>query len=628
MPGADALSNKEILTTWGNPPFLQKINRKYPIFTLKDLDSFFFLFFDNMASLIGILAAMIDISKICLNCWGPTCHAGTAATIGGVSYTNLQYLTAWEDMVFFRCLPGIGVAIIFGNCWYAWMAFKLAGYENRTDVTALPYGVNTPAGFLAAFSVMLPLSFGYVSEGPEGWAEKCWQGTATAMFVCGLFEICGAWAGPILVKYTARMAFFTPIAGVGFVWLGFVPFIDVMAEPVIGALPLVIVFIGFFSNKGKGTGFFGIPKLDSFNFLFIVFFGTLFKYLEFGKYTGDRATMWAAVEAKAERYAGKNEMRPFLSLGGFDNVDRFVSIVFPVAIQSFIETMENVEMAAIKGDSYNMKEAMMADGLGTIVGACFGSPLPTTVYIGHSRHKASGATAGYSLLNALVYLILTMSGIFPLIYEFVDKVSVGCSLVAVGLIVFQDTIERSNARHAPALACGLFFIIADPWNFDMRDASTAYCTRSMARANGLKNMWPGGGILCSLVVPAILCDIIDSKYLRGSAWAAAGCIFSLFGLMHGNNPIHPDKSVALAGTAAGEGELTTTWDDPGKLNEGWRFCIMYSIICVYLFLHAVVRKVKPDWIPAYTPGNGYPDDADDPTIGGGKGKAAAVSAEA
>ena len=265
-------------------------------------------------------------------------------------------------MVFFRCLPGIGVAIIFGNCWYAWMAYKLAGYENRTDVTALPYGVNTPAGFLSAYSVMLPLSFSYLSEGPDKWAEKTWQGCATAMFVCGCFEICGAWAGPILVKYTARMAFFTPIAGVGFVWLGFVPFIDVMAEPIIGALPLVIVFIGFFSNKGKGCGFFGIPKLDSFNFVFIVLFGTLFKYLEFGKYpimagaSPTRASMWAAVEAKGERYSGKNEMRPFLSLGGFADVDRFVSIVFPVAIQSFIETMENVEMAAIKGDSYNMKE--------------------------------------------------------------------------------------------------------------------------------------------------------------------------------------------------------------------------------------------------------------------------------
>eukprot|EP00965_Chrysotila_dentata_P182624 6030111-Pleurochrysis_carterae.AAC.4 len=67
------------------------------------------------------------------------------------------------------------------------MAGKLAAYEDRTDVTALPvtaatranrrdslhlpgcdfvcayaqYGVNTPAGFLSSYSIMLPLAFKY-----------------------------------------------------------------------------------------------------------------------------------------------------------------------------------------------------------------------------------------------------------------------------------------------------------------------------------------------------------------------------------------------------------------------------------------------------------------------------------
>jgi len=27
-----------------------------------------------------------------------------------------------------------------------------------------------------------------------------------------------------------------------------------------------------------------------------------------------------------------------------------------------------------------------------------------------------------------------------------------------------------------------------------------------------------------------------------------------------------------------------------------------------------VRKFKPDWVPAFTPGNGYPSDDLDPTI--------------
>eukprot|EP00965_Chrysotila_dentata_P213776 6187830-Pleurochrysis_carterae.AAC.1 len=71
-------------------------------------------------------------------------------------------------------------------------------------------------------------------------------------------------------------------------------------------------------------------------------------------------------------------MGAFITLEGLSDVGDSVSIVLPVAIQSFIETMENVDLAAALGDSYNLREAMLADGLGTIVGALFGATLPTT----------------------------------------------------------------------------------------------------------------------------------------------------------------------------------------------------------------------------------------------------------
>ena len=63
-----------------------------------------------------------------------------------------------QSMVFGKVCPGIGVAILVGNFWYAWMAAKLSAYDGgRMDVTALPYGINTPAGFLTCYLVMLPI---------------------------------------------------------------------------------------------------------------------------------------------------------------------------------------------------------------------------------------------------------------------------------------------------------------------------------------------------------------------------------------------------------------------------------------------------------------------------------------
>ena len=63
------------------------------------------------------------------------------------------YYQAFADMVFQRVCPGIGCALLFGNIWYAIMAAKLSRKENRSDVTALPYGVNAPAGFLMVYMV-------------------------------------------------------------------------------------------------------------------------------------------------------------------------------------------------------------------------------------------------------------------------------------------------------------------------------------------------------------------------------------------------------------------------------------------------------------------------------------------
>ena len=53
-------------------------------------------------------------------------------------------------------------------------------------------------------------------------------------------------------------------------------------------------------------------------------------------------------------------------------------------------------------------------------------------------------------LNAFVYFILFNVGIFPVFYELLDPVSIGVILIIVGLIIYQQAIEVSAARHMPA----------------------------------------------------------------------------------------------------------------------------------------------------------------------------------
>ena len=578
------------------PPIFIGINRaevKYPFFKAPDFNSFMFLFFDNLSSLLAILLALsYDIPRITRSCWGPFMDCWE---------TEAPYIAAWEDVVWFKITPGIGFAIAFGNLYYAWMAYKLAGYEKRVDVTALPYGINTPAGFLTAYNIMLPVLFYYRFDSPTTdpvmWADQGWKAGVAACFTGGCFEIAGAWLGPILATIFTRAALYCPISCVGFVWLGLNPFIGLMAEPIKAAMPIALAFVGFYANRGKGLPFLGVPVFQQMTFPFILFFGCLTFWLGLGKFDATVPELWAVVEARAG-YAFKNQMAPFVGLAGFgvNGVTKALTIVLPVSLAAFIETMENVELAAQKGDQYNMREAMICDGIGSCVGAIFGSIVPTTCYIGHSRHKAIGATSGYSVVNGLTYFFLCMTGLLPVLAALVDPTAVATSLVIVGLMIVQDAVELTHPRHIPAYCCGLFFVIADPWNFDLRDVTTAYCTRSADRMHGLKNMFPGGGIFCSLMTTQVLCDLSDAKFFKCAMFSAASVILCLFGLMHGNNPVEVGGGLLHFGHA-GEGELTVAYMDgtyKTGLNEGYRFCIMYFIIFCYCMVHAGIQKMSPD----------------------------------
>ena len=45
-----------------------------------------------------------------------------------------------DDIVFGRILPALGIALPIGNLYYAYLAYRLAKAEGRSDVTAMPYG--------------------------------------------------------------------------------------------------------------------------------------------------------------------------------------------------------------------------------------------------------------------------------------------------------------------------------------------------------------------------------------------------------------------------------------------------------------------------------------------------------
>src|SRR5689334_11047663 len=53
-------------------------------------------------------------------------------------------------------IPGTALGVLLGDLVYTWMAFRLARRMGRTDITAMPLGLDTPSTIGVAFFVLLP----------------------------------------------------------------------------------------------------------------------------------------------------------------------------------------------------------------------------------------------------------------------------------------------------------------------------------------------------------------------------------------------------------------------------------------------------------------------------------------
>jgi AGZA family xanthine/uracil permease-like MFS transporter len=119
--------------------------------------------------------------------------------------------------VFACILPGAAVSILVGNVFYAWQAHRLAARTGRNDVTALPFGINTPSLLVYIFFVMAPV---YAKTNS---AEAAWRMGLFACLGSGLIELFGAFVAGWIRRRTPRAALLSTLAGIaiGFISMKF-----------------------------------------------------------------------------------------------------------------------------------------------------------------------------------------------------------------------------------------------------------------------------------------------------------------------------------------------------------------------------------------------------------------------
>ncbi|MFN3542085.1 MAG: regulator, partial [Rhodococcus sp. (in: high G+C Gram-positive bacteria)] len=278
-------------------------------------------------------------------------------------------------------LPALGIALILGNLYYMVLARRLAKRENRTDVTALPYGPSVPHMFIVVFVVMLPV---YLATGD---AVQAWAAGLAWAFMIGIIVMIGAFVGPYIRRITPRAAMLGTLAGISITFIAMRPAAQMWEAAWIGLPVLAIILIGFFTDvKLPGNIPVGLAAL---------LVGTAIGWI------GGYMSVPDVTEAASNIALGLPDLRLDLLLDGLGNLAPLLATAIPLGVYNFTEAMSNVESASAAGDNYNLRSVLLADGFGAVVGSAFGSPFPPAVYIGHPGWKDAGGRTGYSVASGV-----------------------------------------------------------------------------------------------------------------------------------------------------------------------------------------------------------------------------------
>jgi adenine/guanine/hypoxanthine permease len=502
--------------------------KRLPVLCKGDLDGFFGLAVDNLVQLLLIVTFC---SSFC-----------------GMTGPDAKFIYA-------HILPGAGVSLLIGNLFYALQAHWVARREGRDDVTALPFGINTPSLLVYIFFVMAP-----------AWkethnAEYAWRLGLIACLGSGLIEFSGAFLAERLRRNTPRAALLSTLAGIAIAFIAMTFALQIWQRPLVAMVPMAIVLITYFSRTRFPLGLPGG--------LLAILAGTALAWL-LTSLGGWLPAGW--VEVPMSRAAVQQAWHihgwyhplwvwPAIQqtlLQDWKTVITLLSVIIPMGLFNVIGSLQNIESAEAGGDVYATGPSLAVNGIGTIAAACFGSCFPTTIYIGHPGWKGLGARAGYSTLNGLVMTAICLTGTVGLISKVVP-LEAGIAIVLwIGIVITAQAFQATPARHAPAVAIGLFPAIA-AWGATIvlgafitaGLGASARTMQQVLQAGGLNsevngflihgmNILERGYIFTCMIAAAIAAFLIDRRFLHAAWWALAAAALTFAGLMHayqlkGNN---------------------------------------------------------------------------------------------
>ncbi len=470
-----------------------------------------------------------------------------------------------SGFVLTRMIPGTAIGVLVGDLIYTAMAFRLARRTGRSDVTAMPLGLDTPSTFGSVFLVLGP-AFAHASRAveqggmgldAEGAARHAWFVGVAMILASGLFKLaCAPFSGWIR-RAIPRAGLLGSLAAIALVIISLMPLLDVVAQPVAGLVSLAVILACLtarFELPGRLPGALGALLIGC-----LVYYGMGLAGLGPG--------LGSEPPSTALRFVLPMPMGEWSTWFGLHWAEAlgYLPVALPLALATVVGGIDCTESAAAAGDDYPTGQIIAFEGISAIVGGLFGGVIQSTPYIGHPAYKAMGARAAYTLATAIFVGLAGVLGYFDWIFFVIPKAVVFPILIFVGLEIASQSFRATPTRHFPALALACVPALAYLVNITMGQVvgdsgkSVAEFRPEVAHLIETITVLSGGFLVTSLLWATWLAWLVDGRARAAALALVIAGGLSLVGVIHSPLPsspvLSPDRAMAQLRDPANPADL-------------------------------------------------------------------------
>jgi adenine/guanine/hypoxanthine permease len=478
------------------------------------------------------------------------------------------------EIVFGRMFPGTAFGVLVGDLAYTALAVRLARRSGRSDVTAMPFGLDTPSTIGMALLVLGPAFAKFRAAGldPSAAGLETWYLGMAATATMGAVKLVLSFAGRAVRRMIPTAGLLGSLAGIALMLIGFFPMVDLLQVPIVGFLTLGLVLYALVA-KGSIPG--GLPGV-----LFAVIVGTLLYYgLGYLHLPGMHIP---APTLPPVRLAFPHPDPGILR--GFRDLGDYLPLIVPFALLTVVGGVNNTESARVAGDDYDVRSILLAEAAATLLAGMAGGVAQTTPYIGHPAFKEMGARSGYTLLTGVFIGVGGILGFLANLIESIPLAVLAPVLVFLSLNITVQAFTAVPVRHAIAVAISFFPSIARLLTIELSDpkfiSPKTFAQLLLAPDRGLPMLsvivaLGNGFIITATLWAAFVVEMTEHRLRRAAGYLAAGGLLSFFGIIH---------SVRLNGSAYALWQL-----DGMARNVAIQFSAAYFVLAAAFLLLSLQR---------------------------------------